>query len=334
MARIKGTDSDLSGGLPVSPDPEARKAQAEALKAYLDAAPEPTDPAVVEVLQRMKDQLSFVGSSEAAVDSDGPDTEVAQDTDSDTSTETGGGDAEYSETAEAPELAKLKADYYRAVAFVKDVEAKQKQELKSSGAWAYLERLPQMPWRQVVARLGEKNTVNPEKTNLEMVTAMQGNGEMVGVDENGKILFKDRGNEPVMFGYDKTGKAMMVYDRDERQMAQLAESGAKIADYYGIYEAVYGTERKPTGYELFPDAPYGQTTGVTAAVEAVTKSPFVKSANGKEWRSSWLDNGRKPDRNAIARIVVFVPDYRRTVVYVGVPDDVVVLRGAVRLLRV
>ena len=165
MARkgITGTDVDLTGGLPVSPYARKRGEEVQALVAALDAL-NLVDPAVQAFRNSVKAQAEHVGSVESEVDVDDPDTKVVQDTDSDTSTETGGGDAESTETAEVPELAKLKADHDRAVAFVKEVDSKQREELESSGAWAYLERLAQMPWQQVVTRLGGKNAVNPEKT--------------------------------------------------------------------------------------------------------------------------------------------------------------------------
>ena len=138
---------------------------------------------------------------------------------------------------------------------------------------------------------------------LLKAAAMQEGGELFGIDENGKFLFKDRGTEPVRFGLDKDEKPVMIYYRDLAQ-AQLL----RYANYNEIYEAVYGPEGKPTGYELFPDAPDYQKTGMVAAVEEITGAPFVRSANGAEYRSSWLDNGRVPEKHADLRYVGYTTD--------------------------
>lgn len=317
MSRIIGTDIDLSGGLPVSSDPGLRQNEVQALIALLGTAETPKDPAVAEMLRRINEQLIFVGSSDSAIDSDGPESEVTQDTDSDISTGADDTDADSTElTAEATMLAKLKADFDRGIRLI--------------GADRSVKEKPtDLTWEKVEARLLAENGAG-----LKKASEMQGGGELFGVDEQGRLLIKDRGNEPVMFGFDKTGKAIMIYDRDENQMAQLAEEGARVANYYEIYEAVYGPEGKPTGYELFPDAPDYEKKGAIAAVEEVTQVPFVKSANGNEWRASWLDSGRNPDRNAYARDVRFGPGYQRTYVRNDYPYDGRDGRGAVRLLRV
>lgn len=132
---------------------------------------------------------------------------------------------------------------------------------------------------------------------LLKVAAMQEGGELFGIDENGKFLFKDRGTEPVRFALDKDEKPVMIYYRDLAQAQFL-----RYANYNEIYEAVYGPEGQPTGYELFPDAPDYQKTGMVAAVEEITGAPFVRSADGED-RSSWLDNGRVPESHADLRYV-------------------------------
>lgn len=163
-----------------------------------------------------------------------------------------------------------------------------------------------------------------------IAVAMQGGGELFGLDKNGKFLFKDRGNEPVMFGFDQADRPIMAYNRNPAQMAQIR----RYADYYQIYEAVYGPEDAPTGYELFPDCPDLQTTGMTEAIEEITGAPFVSSTDGDEFLFSALDNGRNPDRDAYARFLGFNPHNQWTSIYSDNPNGENMYRGAVRLLRV
>lgn len=231
---------------------------------------------------------------------------------------------------EAPELAQLKADYNKIVDFVKTATDEQRQELKKKKAWIYLERMAEMHWEQVLASLRERNAVNPEKTNLEMVTDMQGGGELIGVDENGNILFKDRGTEPVMFGFDEGGASMMVYDRDEEQMARLM----KIANYDETCEFVYGTDQ-PTAYELFPGNGGGQVKGMMAAVEAVSQTCFVQSSSGEEHRSSWIYfQGRNLSSSSPPWAVYFLVNEKKTRVHTTDHSIRNPNRGAIRLLRI
>ena len=184
-----------------------------------------------------------------------------------------------------------------------------------------------LTWERVQDRLLADNAVG-----LKKAAAMQGGGELFGVDEDGKLLFKDRGNEPMMFGFDQAGKIIMVYDFDENQMAVFSEGqGGRFANYYEIYKEVY-----ESGYELFPSTPGCKQNGMIAAVEEVTKAPFVRSANGTEMRSSWLDNGSNPPIDAGVRELVFDPlvhTTHQTFVREDAPLEID-YRGAIRLLRV
>jgi hypothetical protein len=177
-------------------------------------------------------------------------------------------------------------------------------------------------WETVSAKLlandGEK---------LKKAEAMQGGGELFGVDAEGMALFKDKGVEPVMFGFDEDDKLMKIYDRDPEQMEKVAE----WADYYKIRRQV-----RADGYELFSLDPNSDNRNSEFGdemrqVEAHTKEPFVASEGKKEWRGSWTESG---DRPSDAYHVDFDPDGGHMYVHEHVPvhsDDYL---GVVRLLRV
>jgi hypothetical protein len=132
----------------------------------------------------------------------------------------------------------MKKDYFKVIG---------KKKFVDNGSWDYLERLYKLSWQEIVSRLAEKNSAKPEKTNLEMVSEMQGGGQLFGIDENGKLLFKDRckGGEPVMFGFDEKRELITVYDRGPEGMSKLKKY--VYAKPLQIQDAV-----KMAGYELFP----------------------------------------------------------------------------------
>lgn len=166
---------------------------------------------------------------------------------------------------------------------------------------------------------------------LQRATAMQGGGELFGIDENGKFLFKDRGTEPVIFGFDANGNLLTIHNRNPEQMEQVQE----WATYEQIYEAVYGPENDLTGYELFPDSPDCEKIGMIRAIEEITGLPFVHGTEGNEARASWLNSGRNlaPDVRTI-RVVYYHRSFGYTLIsltLVGITEND---RGAMRLLRV
>ena len=123
---------------------------------------------------------------------------------------------------------------------------------------------------------------------LKKTEAMQGKGELFGVDKEGRALFRDKGVEPVMYGFDDKDKLMQIYDRDPEQMKQVK----KWANYLEVHEQVH-----KDGYELFKfdvlvhDVGFGDEM---KQAEKHTKKPFVASKNKKEWRTSWLESGNRP----------------------------------------
>jgi len=143
-------------------------------------------------------------------------------------------------------------------------------------------------WEAIAERL-----LDNDSEKLKLVKAMQGEGQLVGVDSEGKALFKDKGVEPVMYGYDKKGNLLKIYDRNPEQMEKVE----RWANYFEIREQVL-----EDGYELFTDdGDYGFGDEMKQATDH-TKEPFIASEDRNECRVSWLESGDKPD---LARIIQF-----------------------------
>jgi len=173
-------------------------------------------------------------------------------------------------------------------------------------------------WKTVAERLFANNG---EK--LKLAQSMQGGGELFGIDSEGRALFKDKGVEPVMYGFDKDGKLLQIYDRDQEQMKQVQ----KWADYFEIREQVL-----KDGYELFADDNcYGVYSDEMRQATEHTRKPFVASRDRDDWRASWLESG---DRSVYARRVYYSPYDGDVHIDVDSPEDRGVHYGAVRLLRV
>lgn len=204
-----------------------------------------------------------------------------------------------------PILKELKADFDRSL-FV--LEGKNVKPLPGERPADTLKRKQpdksNLTWEDVVDKLNRPHWKNHEKTGIELVLAMQGGGELIGV-EKGRLLFKDRGvdpvpyrgAEPVLFGFDAKDRPLMIYNRNEDQMKEVA----RYADYWETYEAVYGSEDKPTGYELFSTAEqYDKPESVSLLEQIRSKEvrasvPFIGGIDGGV-RSTWLDNGRDEER--------------------------------------
>ena len=203
--------------------------------------------------------------------------------------------AEVASPAENPELAGYHQEYSRLPA-----------DVKSRATWETITQ-------KLLANDSEK---------LKLAQAMQGGGELFGVGAEGVALFKDKGTEPVMFGFDEKGKMIQVYDRDPMQMDRIK----KWADYSEIREQV-----QKDGYELFPYKGDYDFSNEMSQVQRHTKEPFVASKDRSEWIFSWLESG---DKSNIARFAIYCPNDGH--VYVRI--DFSRLRdsryGAVRLLRV
>ncbi len=169
-------------------------------------------------------------------------------------------------------------------------------------------------WAEIQTRL-----LANEGHYLALAQAMEGGGELFGADRDGNILFSDRGDEPIMKGMnykDTRDRVLYKHDRyDKDGKMQTDEAGKPIS----------------TGYEMFPYSDKYAKSDEILQYEAHTGSPFVKSPNGDEWRSSWVESGENP---SWPRNVYFNPDFGYANVNLGNPLDEFGLRGVRRLLRV
>ncbi|MFA6917956.1 MAG: DUF4256 domain-containing protein [Candidatus Gracilibacteria bacterium] len=131
---------------------------------------------------------------------------------------------------------------------------------------------------------------------LTLAKAMEGGGVLFGIDKEGNPLISDRGDEPIMKG--------MNY-KDTRDRVLYKHTRLDIAG-----EMVLSEDKQPisTGYEMFPFLERSTRDNKSTEIlqyESHTRKPFVKSLNGKECRSSWLESGeylpRMEARQAVVR---------------------------------
>lgn len=131
-------------------------------------------------------------------------------------------------------------------------------------------------WEEITQRF-----LADDSKKLKLAKSMQGEGQLVGIDSEGKALIKDRGNVPVMYGLDEEGKLVQIYDGDQGQLTKVT----KWANYFDIHERV-----KQDGYEMFTD---NGDCGFSDEMEQVvfhTGELFLDPSS-----SSWLESGDKPD---------------------------------------
>ncbi len=122
---------------------------------------------------------------------------------------------------------------------------------------------------------------------LKKVAEMPGGGELIGRFNDGALLFKTRGNQPVTYAFDKEDNRIMITgkDSDRRGMIEKIEKeGGRFANYWEIREEVFRD-----GYEI-PGKETGNFGWITAA-EVATGKPFVGSGGRKQARLAILDKG-------------------------------------------
>ena len=175
-----------------------------------------------------------------------------------------------------------------------------------------------LTWEEVVERLNQPNSKNPEKTNLELVLAMQGGGELLGEDKEGRLLFKDRGRVPQF---------------------------CRGMDYWETYEKVYGSKEKPSGYELFPNGDRIFNKPTEISIFEKVRNHLIEGI-GMENASTWLDNGRDSERSlTVVRTLEATKPILKdgksgyftsigTQIMPNRPSEKKSSRGAIRLLRI
>jgi len=169
-------------------------------------------------------------------------------------------------------------------------------------------------WEEIQTRL----LVN-DGHYLALAQAMEQGGQLFGVDAKGNPLISDRGDEPIMCGMNfKKTRDRVLYKHD-----RLDKAGKRELD----------EDKKPivTGYEMFPYVEPSDKSPEILQYEAHTGKPFVKSPNGDEYRSSWLELG-KHFTNPFH--VYLDPRYSYTRVYRDYKQSEFPTRGVRRLLRV
>lgn len=129
------------------------------------------------------------------------------------------------------------------------------------------------PWEIAQARLlandGEK---------LKLAQAMEQGGILFGVDNNGKLLFADKGDEPIMRGMNHPEtRARVLYKH-----TSLDENGEMNLDK--------NKQPIPTGYTMFPSEGGYDKDDEVIQYEEYTGKPFVKPTYGNAFRSSWLES--------------------------------------------
>jgi hypothetical protein len=176
-------------------------------------------------------------------------------------------------------------------------------------------------WNDVQNALTANNNAK-----LQLAMAMQGGGELFGVDEAGNVLFKDVGSIPVMYGTDADGKQVMVYNLDEVQLQTIEQ----YANAHEVRAAVTAA-----GYELFDNNETGWQNEITLsddiqqAVDSNDHQHFVHKDNDT-WYATWL----KSDKTGNARYANFGPHLGRVDFRTNHPGYRGGDLGALRLLRV
>lgn len=176
------------------------------------------------------------------------------------------------------------------------------------------------PWKTIVQGLLENGG---EK--LKLAEAMQGGGQLFYIDDRGTAYFKDKGVEPVMFGYDKErprmgDRLLQIYDRDPEAMKKVKQ--------WGIYDEIR-QQVQGDGYQLFSDDGKHHLGAEMKKAQEFTGRPFVASGDGNQERSALLESGKKP---RYVKVAVFRPMFERVHIDGERPDEASSNCGTFRLL--
>jgi|CXWL01.1.fsa_nt_gi hypothetical protein len=141
---------------------------------------------------------------------------------------------------------------------------------------------------------------------LGLAEGLHAQGILFGVDEEGRPLFADGGDGPIL-----TGKSY----KETRQ---------------AVREKVVHRQRVPIGYEMFPGTSLYEKSPEIAMFEAHTGKPFVSTSDGS-WSASWLESGDEPIHPKLA---YFDPERELVSLENGYTDRIFPEYGVRRLLRV
>lgn len=195
MTKILGTDSDLLGHLPDSPDRGKREADTAKLVAALEGV-ELEDPAVLELLARFKEQTRFVGSTKAEVNSDGEQEAIE-------------GDHDLEEGSKAAQ--ELSPEQLNTLTTLKANQTSKETKLKTG-----------LEWSEVEAKLKK----SPEKlTVLARLIARGGEPTATARLSNGNFRFDELSEESPI------GDRTVDFDRVEEIAEKLGAEPTKFEVY-------------------------------------------------------------------------------------------------------
>lgn len=167
------------------------------------------------------------------------------------------------------------------------------------------------PWGKIRKRL-----LDHGEYYLSRALAMEGGGQLFGVDKDGNPLISDRGDEPVMKGMD--------YRKTRKRVLYEHDADGKIVKGAGGHPVF-------TGYEMFPYLSAFVKSEEMAQYEIHTGVPFIRPPEGRGWRASWVESTEDP---AVARYAYFNSSYQCVYMDSCDPSSKDADRGVRRLLRV
>lgn len=171
----------------------------------------------------------------------------------------------------------------------------------------------QYPWASVRTRL--------------LTDTIEGGGELLLTAAEGLV-------EAVFFGMDAKGNPLFADGKENPQYLPHCGLGYRKTRRLVRFKKNDKGRKVPTGYAMFPykkgvDGDLDAKSEEILAFEKFTRKPFVRSENGEERVSSWLESGENP---RWPRSVFFDPYFGSAAVYVDGPYSVP-KRGVRRLLR-
>src|SRR5690606_6514733 len=109
-------------------------------------------------------------------------------------------------------------------------------------------------WTQI-----QKKLLANDRELLVKVSSMQERGMLIGIDQNGKLVFRDRGKEPVIYAFrnsrDRKKRELLTITTDISEAERTAlmnevreNRDCEFADYWEIRNAVLSS-----GFELPPN---------------------------------------------------------------------------------
>lgn len=152
----------------------------------------------------------------------------------------------------------------------------------------------------------EKLTAN-DNSLLKRVAKMPGGGELIGHLPDGRLVFKSRGNIPIIFAKDKEGNWVMILPDDPDREKHL-----RFIEKYGVFANCKETLEcaEKAGWIVPTVDPHDSyKRGLVAATEAITGKPFVE---GKDFTQAVLIPSKKLDEDMPGRVVTYCPKLKKT----------------------